>query len=156
MRLLVLAAAVLAAVVVPGCSEPMSRVTGKVTRGGKPVPAGVVVFFPPNSMTYTAELKPDGSYDCPAVARGRVRVAVQLPLPTVAPRPTPPPKAKSDGGKSAAEDDQGKKARSAPTAPTAPPDTATFTDAPKFADPNTSGLAFDLTAPEFKFDIDLK
>lgn len=150
MRKFVGVAAMAGALAFAGCSEPVSRVKGTVTLDGKPVKAGTVVFFPPNNQTYMADIQPDGTYTCPAVPRGRVRVAVQLPLPTVAPRPETPGRDAAANPEMAA-DDAGKRARLP-----APPEPTAKAAAPRFADPGTSGLAFDLTAAEQEFPIELK
>ncbi len=136
-----------------GCgAAPTSRVRGTVKQDGKPISAGTVVFFGSTNQPVMADIKPDGTYDAPAVPRGKVRVAVQLPLPSVAPRPESAPARPANAD--VAADDAGKLARLPP--PPEPGAADKPKPAPRFADPNTSGLAFDLGADEFEFRIDLK
>ncbi|MGL4420644.1 MAG: hypothetical protein ACRCZF_08270 [Gemmataceae bacterium] len=154
MRKVLCAAVFVTAVVFSGCSEAMSKVSGKVTANGKAVTVGTVFFFPPNNQTYSADIKPDGSYSCPTVARGKVRVSVVLPLPSVPPRPDPPAgKSKDAFGKGAAGDDDKAKRSRMPADIPAP---AGVVAPPKYSNPDKSGLEFNLTAEEFTFDIDLK
>jgi hypothetical protein len=59
-RLLLLLA--LLGVVVSGCFNRRSKVSGKVTYQGKPVPAGTVTFNAPEGGIYTYVLSTEGTY----------------------------------------------------------------------------------------------
>jgi hypothetical protein len=40
----------------------LGKVSGRVTVGGKPVPSGVVMFYPEAGPTAVGEIRPDGTY----------------------------------------------------------------------------------------------
>lgn len=151
----------LAAVLAGGCGDlPRARVSGKVTYAGRPIPGGSVTFFGQDNMTYLADLKPDGSYEVAGVPRGPVRVSVQQPPRRPAPRPNPPAGWVGDAAKAKLADpidDQAKASRREAVAPAAPEAKATGPALPaKYADPNKSGLSFELTQPDQDWSIDLK
>jgi hypothetical protein len=153
----------LLAVTLCGCSGPRSRVYGKVVYQGKPLAGGTIVFLAPNNQTYPARIQDDGSYEMAAMPRGHILVAVQADV--VRPRPRPDPgrrpaaaaKAKDSFAKGKAEFDDAAKGGSAPppSAPTAA--IARSVNLPvHYGDPNQSGLAFELTAAEQEYNVELK
>jgi hypothetical protein len=155
MRRLLCGTALLALAAALGCDAPRSRVHGTVTHRGRLLAGAVVTFFGPDQRTYTADTGPDGSYAVSGVPRGAVRVSVQVPPPPVKPRPDPAP-GKAGGNELARAEDAAKAAR----LPPAPTPTATSPPAgglpARYADPNSSGLSFELKDADQEYAIDLK
>ncbi|MBX9581073.1 MAG: hypothetical protein K2X87_12260 [Gemmataceae bacterium] len=141
-----------------GCGDyARSRVHGKVTAGGKPVAVGSVIFLGRDNMTYLADLKPDGTYEVAGVPRGTVRVSIQQPPPRPTPRPNPPAGWGGDKGKLADPvDDKAKASRLEAVPPPPAPKAAGPAIPAKYADPNASGLTFELTEPDQEWSVDLK
>jgi hypothetical protein len=69
---------------VAACSNssevPTATVSGKVTLGGAPVPAGTVLFMTDDGQAATAELNPDGTYHVHC-RPGRYKVSLTPPPP---------------------------------------------------------------------------
>lgn len=154
MRRLLSCSALALLIAIPGCERPSSRVQGAVTFQGKPLAGAVVTLFGPDNQTHTADTGPDGRYQVAGVHRGAVRVSVQVPPPRQKPRPDPV--AGKAGDSPARNEDLGKAARLPPAPPPLSPPPSAGGVPVKYADPNTSGLAFELKEAEQTYDIDLK
>jgi hypothetical protein len=142
-------AAFAALAVLPGCSGELkrSRVHGKITYLGAPVPGCTVIFMSSDNMTHIADLQPDGSYSVTGIPRGKVRVSIQQPPP----RPASKSEFAPQGGFK--KDPEGKGANPPPAAEAK---LSGVRIPVSYADPNQSGLEFDLKEPEHEFSIDLK
>ena len=151
MRRLILTSAA-ALLLASGCGVPRYRVHGTVRHQGKPLAGGTIIFLGEDNQTYPARIRPDGSYQAAAVPRGRVRVAVQEDVARPSPRPQPSGKANDTLARGEMKaDDAAKQARR----PSAPPTPAVGIP-PHYADPDRSGLAFDLQGPDQDYSVDLK
>jgi hypothetical protein len=145
MRISVRVAFVAALAVLAGCGDdvPRSDVHGTVKYQGKPLGSGMVILLASDRKTHLADLKPDGTYEASGVARGRVKVSIQQLPPRPDPRPERP----------------AKKAEYADEKAAANPPEFKFTG-PRipetYADPDKSGLAFDLTEAKQEWSTDLK
>lgn len=55
-----------------GCSSglDLGQVTGRVTIQGKPVPSGVIMFYPENGPTAVGEIRADGTYTLSTIKPG--------------------------------------------------------------------------------------
>jgi hypothetical protein len=144
------AAAVLLA---SGCGVPRYRVHGTVRHQGKPLARGTIIFLGEGNQTYPARTRPDGSYEAAAVPRGRVRVQADVARPS--PRPQPSGKANDALARGEMKADDAAKQARRPSAPPAPPATAAALP-PHYADPDRSGLAFELQGPDQDYSVDLK
>lgn len=134
-----------------GCGDiPRSRLHGTVTVGGKPLTGATVIFVGSDSMTYLADLKPDGSYEVTGVPRGAVRVSVQKAPHRPPPRPNPSP------AQAAAKGVRDEKAEAPPAPPPVPAGPTGPAVAAKYGDPNTSELTFELTQADQEWSVDLK
>lgn len=158
MRGLIVAAATCAAVVLTGLSGcgggdvPRGRVHGKITVQGKPVPGLAVVFLGSDNRTQSVSTKADGTYEAQGVAQGPVKVSVQAPVERSAVKGEfDPPRVPSSSAKGVKDEKAGKSL--AETAPKAAP--GAFV-APKYANPDQSGLTFELTGPDQEWSADLK
>ncbi|MBX9625580.1 MAG: hypothetical protein K2X82_17370 [Gemmataceae bacterium] len=141
-----------------GCGDyPRARVHGKLTLAGRPLTGATVIFLGRDNMTYIADLHPDGSYAVDRVPEGPVRVSVQKPPPRPAPRPNPPAGWTGDAKGKIADpvDDRAKASRldvvEAPPAKTSGPQLPA-----RYADPNQSGLGFEVKGPDHEWSVDLK
>lgn len=153
------AAALFAAVVsLTGCGDaPRSQVRGRITLNGQPLTNCVVMFFGQDKQVYRADLRADGTYTVDGVPRGPIRVAIQQEAPRPAPRPM---SGAGVGGKAAsaeiAKDDQ----KGASRMPEPEPEPKLKSFGPplpaKYAQPDTSGLAFELNEPSQEWSVDLK
>ena len=138
-----------------GCGDrPRSRVYGVAKFDGKPLAGGMIIFLTSDNMTAVADIQPDGKYAVEGLARGPVKVSVQVAPPRPAPRPQPgaagPP-----AGVAADDDKARRRGAEDPTPPPAGGPGASWLP-PKYADPTQSGLSFELTEPNFEYNIDLK
>ena len=153
MRRLICCASLAVLLTTVGCGgTPRSRVYGKITYQDKPLVRAAVTLFGSDNMTYITETRADGTYEMAGVPRGPVRVSVALPGPKPKPRPDPVP---GQANEVAVAEDRAKGARS----PAAPVDLVGQPGGllpTKYTSPDTSGLAFELTAPDQEFNIDLK
>jgi len=117
----------------PGCTreKPTGEVYGKVTYNGKLVTAGMVKFFPEEGgEPISTSLGPDGTYRATGVPVGRAKLAIEtLAFKTLT--PPPPGIAKQLGG----------------------PRTTYVPIPPKYEQPDTSGLAFDVERGTKPYDI---
>jgi hypothetical protein len=150
MRRLVVCASVALLAVALGCADkPRSRVHGKVTYQDKPLARAVLTFFGSDNMTYITESRADGTYEIAGVPRGAVKlsltVAVREPK---SGRPDPVP---GKSNERAVAEDRAKGARPPP----AEAQPSGLLPA-KFANPDSSGLSFELTAPDQEYNVDLK
>ncbi len=135
-----------------GCGDrPRARVHGTVTYEGKPLAGAIVTFFAADNQNYTADTRPDGTYEVAGVPRGPVRVAVQMPPPRPKPRPDPMP---GKSNEQALAEDRAKSAR--PPADPPPAGPAVGGLPAKYQSPNSSGLSFELKDPDQKYNIDLE
>ena len=69
---LVTALAGLAVLPLAGCGDRLGSVTGTVNRGGKPLPAGVINFFPDQGMPAAASVT-NGAFTLPSLPYGTYR-----------------------------------------------------------------------------------
>jgi hypothetical protein len=152
MRWLKLGAAAMVFLVIGGCGQPRSRVHGIVRYQGKPLISGTIVFLAPDNQAYPVKIQSDGSYQIASVPRGHVLVGIQAERPRPTSRPQPGSKAADGFAKAEVKlDDAGPKGRTRPQ-PATPPAAIP----PEYADPNHSGLSFDLESSEQEYSIDLK
>jgi hypothetical protein len=75
-------AIVLPALAAPGCGQPKSTVTGKVTYNGQPMPGGAVIFHT-NNMTneVSTSINPDGTYTAVNVPTGNATITISPGIP---------------------------------------------------------------------------
>jgi hypothetical protein len=112
-----------------------------------------IIFLAQDNQAYPVRLGSDGSYQVASLPQGHIRVSIQVDEPRVPPRPPPQPGKAEDtfAGAKEKEDDAAKQ-RSRPT--------ATPSEAPnllaRYADPNQSGLEFDLTGADQEYSPDLE
>ncbi|CAN5216717.1 hypothetical protein BH11PLA2_BH11PLA2_02670 [soil metagenome] len=139
---------ILLSVILVGCSGPQGRVHGVVTLDSQPLPDATVTFFSPNQLTYSVTTVADGSYELPGVVRGAMKVTVQMPPPRPTPRPAPP---SAFTGETTADDNS--KASRRTVTPLTPPNGPQLPE--RYGDPVTSGLAFEFTASDQRYDIAL-
>lgn len=142
-----------------GCGGSDVTVAGRITnKNGKPVTWGTVTVVAADNRTYSAPIKPDGSYEVSGLPRGQYRIAVVSPnpTPTVIPpgeRKAAPTPAPANASKGVAKADQPRvENRRAfgidPTipppdipAPRNPPPAGQWYPIPgKYSNPHTSGL----------------
>jgi hypothetical protein len=151
MRMLLFAAAVLAAAVSSGCGDvSRGRIHGKVTWNGKPLTGATVIFIAKDNKTHPVKLKTDGSYEVNGVAYGPIKVSIQQDLPSVASKSEP---RASSQAKGVADEKAGKAPPSSPIAEKSdygPRLAASYTDAEK------SGLTFEMKEPDQEWSVDLK
>jgi hypothetical protein len=143
MRRLLTLAAVLAPALLAGCDAPRSQVHGTIKYQGAPLSRATIVFQGPDNRSYPVPIMPDGSYKAASLPRGHIRVALIVSEPRVPPRPAPgkgdadafadPLAQKDDAAKG-----RGRRPASKETASELPP---------RYNNPNTSGLSFELEAP---------
>ena len=154
MRWFALGAVVLFAFASSGCAKPRYRVHGTVRFDGKPVAHGTIIFLADN-QTYPVRLQADGSYQSPLIPAGHVLASVLGDDPKVPPRPQPGAKDVDQlANEQIKTDDAAKQGGKVP--PLAHPSLPTNSMVPKkFANPNQSGLAFDLTTADQEYSLDL-
>jgi hypothetical protein len=111
--------------------ESKPNVSGKVTRGEKPV-AGTVFFITADNKEFSANIGPDGSYALADAPVGSVKIYIKPGQALVAPK----------GGPEMPKD--------GPTATQGVP------PPPKYQSPATSGLTYDVKAGKQTYDIPLK
>jgi hypothetical protein len=146
-RFLLFACAVLAA----GCGGdvPRSTVTGTVKFRGQPLREASVVFLASDNSTHALILDEAGRYKVDGVARGKVRVVVQAEPESAASSRPERPVMRAGGGEAAKDAARRQAEPPAPALKAGPPIPA------KYANPDTSGLSFDLTEANQTYDIDL-
>jgi hypothetical protein len=127
-----------------GCAPATTQVFGQLTLDGKPVPNATITFFDADQQTHSITTDEAGDFSLAGVKRGPVRVTVQMPPQRPAPRPNPTGEFRG----SVTEDDNAKMAR----APAVAKPSGLELPA-RYADPDASGLAFDLTAPSQRVDL---
>lgn len=111
-------------------------VNGKVTFNGKPVVAGTVVILASDSLPYTSEIEPDGSFMIEKVPTGLAQFAVV-----------------SRGPSQAASLRKGSARRVEPVGVTRPANWFPLPD--KFADPTRSGIESAIVSGPNSIDIPL-
>lgn len=157
MRGLIVTAATCAAVVLVGLSgcggdAPRGKLHGKITVQGKGVAGLAVVFVASDNRTHPVSTKADGTYEVAGVALGTVKVSVQAPVERSAVKGEfDPPRVPTSSAKGVKDEKAGKSL--AETAPKAAPGPAV---APKYTNPDRSGLTFELTGPDQEWSADLK
>lgn len=143
-----------------GCSEPKSRVHGKVLYKGKPVTGGTIVLVSPDNSTAQARIASDGSYEVPAASRGHILVAIQADRPRPAPRAQPSSKAVALKGQNtfamerSKSDDRAKTVKASAPPPAGNPSALGLPAL--YGDPNRSGLSIELVDSVQEFTVDLK
>ena len=139
MRNALCAAAVTAALVASGCGDvPRSNIHGTVKYQGRPLASGMVIFLAKDNKTHLVDLNPDGTYQVTGVARGPVKVSIQQ----LQPRPYPKSEQAAD------EKDQARR-------PSEPKSIGPRIPA-SYADPEQSGLLFELREPDQEWSVDLQ
>jgi hypothetical protein len=150
MRHIFFAAMGFAVIALTGCGDmPRSSIHGTVTFRGKPLSRATVIFLAKDNKTHVAKLKPDGTFAVSGVAQGLVKVSIQQDQPEVASKAPP----------GAASQKTGVSDEKASARPTPPPShvKGTIPRLPElYADPEKSGLSFELTEPDQEWSIDLK
>lgn len=143
-----LAAALLLLLLAAGCDKvSRAELHGTVKWNGRPLTDTTVIFMGADNMTYPVDLKADGTYEVKGVPRGRVRVSVQQSLPSVV--------AKANPGK-------GSVPKMGETKDAKLPESAELVKKQgarlpvRYANPEQSGLDFDLTDPRQEWSVDLK
>ncbi len=149
---------VVAAALVTGCGEvPRSRVSGKVTYQGKQLAGVTAIFLAADNSTYPVDLKADGTYEVAGVPRGAVKVSLQQAEGRPGAKSEVAPAARK-GGVSAEEAKDNQKGASRMPEPTGNP--VVPVAGPRlpavYADPDKSGLTFDLKEPDQQWSVDLK
>lgn len=144
MRTALFLTAAFASVVLSGCGDmPRGRIHGIVKFQGKPLSKASLIFLAKDNRTYLADIKPDGSYEVDGVALGPVKVSIQQ----FQPRPVPKsekaaPKEEIEKKDSGRRDEEPKAV--GPTLPA------------QYADPDKSGLTFELKQADQEWSVDLK
>lgn len=155
MRLVLLAAATAAAVVMAGCTKevPRGRVHGTIKSNGKPLAGATVIFIASDNKTHVVDLKSDGSYEVSGVAFGAVKVSIQPVVPKSAVKGEfdPPPLSSAAKG---VNDEKAGKSPNPPPEPKGSP--AAPRISPQYADAEKSGLTFELKAADQEWSVDLK
>jgi hypothetical protein len=137
-----------------GCGKGTGTVTGKVTINDTPLKGGLVVFTPADGVgpPGNSPIAEDGTYTIEKCPKGHMKVSVQTAfLKTQAPsrggarayeRPKDAPA--DDGGRGYKPPDPSENAKKYVAIP------------PKYEDPDTSDLTFDVTGGNQTYDITLK
>jgi len=133
-----------------GGGVPRSRIHGIVKFQGVPLSDATIIFIASDNKTHLVNLKADGSYDVSGVAQGTVKVSIQQALPKVAPRPDP---SAGGGSKGGVVDEKADRRRKEPSSP-AKDDIARLSTT--YADPEASGLMFELKEADKEWSIDLQ
>jgi len=154
MRLMMFAAAILAAGALTGCGDlPRGRLHGTVKFRGKPLDHATVIFLAKDNKTHLAKLKPDGTFDVTGVALGPVKVSIQTDLPAVNAKGAPGAYTPSSQAKGVTDEKAAK-------APPSPPRAEKLDSGPnlpaQYADPEKSGLSFELNSADQEWSVDLK
>lgn len=124
-----------AVVFLSGCGEPTTRVSGKVSYRGKPLPSGTITFFcSDNKVVRSCQIGADGSYAIEKVPVGMAKISVSTP---------PPPPALS-----------AEVAKMAPSGGSTPPKPISIPI--NYNDPEKSGLTYQVPKGDQPHDIDLK
>jgi hypothetical protein len=117
-----------------GCGPSQATISGKVTRHGKPVTAGTVLFVDAKNHIATGKLDEEGHYVVPRIPMGSFKVTVQ----TLRPEQL---QAMAEQSKDAAR---------------LPRRLKNLVPVPeKYADPETSGLTCQVNQPQQEHNIDL-
>ena len=128
-------AATLAATVLCAADEKAAKtgtISGNVTYQGKPLPAGIITFHTADGKSsVSAQLQADGTFAAKDVPVGPTRVTIN----------TKPAKPKPPAEKEPQKPEEGPKFIPIPA---------------KYADPNTSGLAYEVKPGKQTLDLDLK
>jgi len=135
-----------------GCSQPTSRVHGTIRFQGEPLPRGSIIFLASDNQAYPVRIKPDGSYDIRSVPRGPLLVSIQVEPPRIPPRAQPDSRAPDPVAEAQVKNDDAKITRGKP-----PREELVTSLIPQhYADPNKSGLGFDLQEADREFSPDLE
>lgn len=118
-----------------GCGEAATKVSGKVSYRGKPLNSGTITFFcKDNQVVRSCQIGPDGGYAIDNVPIGNAKITVSVP--------PPPPKMSAEVAKMAPSGDE------PPPKPVLVPT--------KYGDPEKSGLTYQVQKGSQPHDIDLK
>ncbi|MBN9118989.1 MAG: carboxypeptidase regulatory-like domain-containing protein [Planctomycetes bacterium] len=128
-----------------GCGGSYADVAGKVTYQGRPVAYGTVSVIGVDKKTYYGVLNQDGTFTVPGVPVGPAKLGVYSPDPYFDPPIPAAEKAKAE---------EARRASGVPT-PLKPPKGAWFRLPGKYADPLSSGLTAEVTAPPAVVDLRL-
>jgi hypothetical protein len=120
-------------ILVGGCAPRVGGVSGTVTYQGKPLETGTIIFYDAANNAPSSPINKDGTYSIPKVAAGKVKIAVLMPLAI----PFKGMDMPAVGGKQPTESIK------VPTLP------------PRFADPEQSGLSYEVTAGNNMHDVKL-
>ncbi len=159
-RLLIAVFPLAALLCLAGCGAS-GKVTGKVTYKGKPVPGGKVAFYGANNWTGTSEIEEDGSYSIAKVPSGTVKITVDTSSFRPAKLPFNAPKMPNmqDTSKMPKPPDMPEEAKKNPMYnPQARAEREKrYVEIPKkYADPEKSGLTYDVKSGTQTHNIDLK
>jgi hypothetical protein len=130
-----------------GCEKPRGDVSGKVSYKGKPVAYGTVNVIASDQMTYYGVIHADGTYAIQSVPTGPIRLGVYSPDPYFEPPVPPAVKAAMAKAREKAEAE----GKGLPR----PPKGVWVQLPAKYADPVTSDLTGDVTAPTSVIDCQL-
>jgi hypothetical protein len=148
-----------------GCGSSSNKVVGKVTYQGKPVPGGIVVFYGANKWTGSSAIEEDGSYTIDKPPTGSVKITVDTS--TVRPAKLPPnaPKQLADM-KDMSKMPAAPKGMQPPEMPEAAKNSPLYNPKltanryvaipEKYADPEKSGLTYDVKSGTQTHNIELK
>ena len=135
------AAVLLLFVLLAGCGESFTQLSGKVTLDDKPLPGGTLVFVSEDgSKTEHVPIKPDGTYSSERIPYGNLRIGVTPPPPSAA---SFMPK-----GVEIRKDNPNAASLQAGGPPVKVPD--------KLQDPTKSGVTFKADGGQKTFDVVLK
>jgi hypothetical protein len=118
-------------VLVGGCAPGMGSVSGTVTYQGKPLETGTIIFYDSAKNAPAATINKDGTFAIPKVAAGKAKIAVMMPMPI------------SFRG---ADLPGGTKQGETTKVPSLPP---------KYADPEQSGLTFEVKSGSNQHEVKL-
>jgi hypothetical protein len=125
----------LALLVLSGCAEPSTKVSGKVTYQSKPLNSGTITFFcKDNKVVRSCQIGTDGSYAIDKVPLGNAKISISVP----------PPRTKPTG----------EVAKMAPSGGPEPPEPVEIPQ--NYSDPEKSGLTYEVKSGSQPHDIDLK
>ncbi|HEY7424028.1 MAG TPA: carboxypeptidase-like regulatory domain-containing protein [Gemmataceae bacterium] len=144
---------------VAGCSDK-GDVSGKVTYNGKPLPGGIVTFFPSSrGGVFNAKINEDGSYSLSKVPAGKMKITVvstssKPPLSPMAKKMAQQMKAKKHEFTKEELDKMPAEYRAALDPSSGPEKRVPIP--PKYVDPEKSGLEYTVLDGKQEHNIELK